>query len=60
MLDAARQQLLTGYALADVAVNTGFADQAHMTRHFSQTLGMPPARWLHVGAAQASAQTFKT
>ncbi|MEG0921414.1 MAG: helix-turn-helix domain-containing protein [Comamonas sp.] len=51
MLDAARQQLLTGYALADVAVNTGFADQAHMTHHFSQTLGMPPARWLRIGAA---------
>ena len=45
-LDAARRQMLAGLSLADVAASTGFADQAHMTRHFTQTFGISPARWL--------------
>ena len=45
-LDAARRQMLAGLALADVAASTGFADQAHMPRHFTQTFGISPARWL--------------
>ena len=45
-LDAARRQMLAGLALADVAASTGFADQAHMTRHFTQTFGISLARWL--------------
>lgn len=52
MLDAARQQLLAGGTLADVAADTGYADQAHMTRHFTQTLGIAPARWLRLGGGR--------
>lgn len=45
-LDAARHSMLAGTALAEVAAATGFADQAHMTRHFTQTFGLSPGRWL--------------
>jgi AraC-like DNA-binding protein len=31
-----------------VAAAVGFADQSHMTRHFTKTYGMPPARWLQI------------
>jgi len=62
-LDVARQRMLCGASLADAAASTGFADQAHMTRHFTQTFGMPPGRWLrmmrsHI-ATPSGAQTFK-
>lgn len=43
-LDAARQRMLSGASLADAAASTGFADQAHMTRHFTQTFGISPGR----------------
>lgn len=32
--------------LADVAVEFGYADQAHLTNDFRRYLGMPPASWL--------------
>jgi AraC-like DNA-binding protein len=44
-LDLARRLMLTGAPLADVAAHAGFADQSHMTRHFTRAYGMPPARW---------------
>jgi AraC-like DNA-binding protein len=47
-LDAARTLMLRGMALADVAACVGFADQSHMTRHFTKTFGIAPARWLRI------------
>ncbi|WP_354682446.1 AraC family transcriptional regulator [Cupriavidus necator] len=47
-LAAARGMMLRGMTLADVAAGAGFADQSHMTRHFTRTYGMPPARWLRI------------
>lgn len=47
-LDLARRLMITGVSLADVAAMAGFADQSHMTRQFTQTFGMPPARWRSV------------
>ncbi|WP_310312495.1 AraC family transcriptional regulator [Paraburkholderia terricola] len=47
-LDAARAMMLRGVTLTDVAAAVGFADQSHMTRHFTKTYGMPPARWLQI------------
>lgn len=47
-LAAARSMMLRGTNLTDVAANTGFADQSHMTRQFTRTYGMPPARWLRM------------
>jgi AraC-like DNA-binding protein len=44
-LDRVRGLVRTGAALAGAAVASGFADQAHMTRHFRKTYGMSPARW---------------
>jgi AraC-like DNA-binding protein len=50
-LDRARQLLSTGESLAQVASETGFADQAHFTRHFKKTFGMTPGRWLALKAS---------
>jgi AraC-like DNA-binding protein len=38
----ARQLLDSGVAPADVAARAGFADQAHLTRHFKRVVGVPP------------------
>ncbi|MEM9385546.1 MAG: AraC family transcriptional regulator [Pseudomonadota bacterium] len=44
-LDLARQRLLTGERLADIAHACGFADQSHFNRHFKKTYGQAPKRW---------------
>ena len=44
-LDRARSELRRGRALADVALGTGFADQAHFTRVFKAGVGLSPARY---------------
>jgi AraC-like DNA-binding protein len=49
-LDAVRHMLLAGTSLADAAAAAGFADQSHMTRHFSKAFGLTPGRWLHVAS----------
>lgn len=41
----ARQLLDDGLPAAEVAVTTGFADQAHLTRHFKRVVGVPPAAY---------------
>src|SRR4051794_37366960 len=47
-LDAVRRMLLAGVPLAEAAGAAGFADQSHMTRHFSKTFGLTPGRWLQI------------
>lgn len=44
-LDAARDRILEGQPLADVAAEVGFFDQAHLTRRFKAFLGTPPGRF---------------
>lgn len=44
-LDRARELMRAGTALAEAASASGFADQAHMTRHFKKAYGVSPARW---------------
>jgi AraC-like DNA-binding protein len=44
-LDRARDLIRAGTTLAEVAGASGFADQAHMTRHFKKAYGVSPARW---------------
>jgi AraC-like DNA-binding protein len=44
-VDAARQLLLDGLPPAQVAVATGFHDQAHLGRHFGRHVGTTPARF---------------
>lgn len=41
----ARLLLDRGQPPADVAAQTGFADQAHLTRHFKRVVGVPPAAY---------------
>jgi AraC-like DNA-binding protein len=42
-IDLARRLMLTGARAADAAVQAGFHDQAHLTRHFRRILGTTPA-----------------
>jgi AraC-like DNA-binding protein len=44
-LDAARDRILGGQPLADVAAEVGFYDQAHLTRRFRRFLGIAPGRF---------------
>jgi AraC-like DNA-binding protein len=41
----ARLFLDEGIPAADVAAQVGFADQAHLTRHFKRVVGVPPAAY---------------
>ena len=45
-IDAARHLLLDGVPLARAAVDAGFHDQAHMTRHFRRHVGVTPGRYV--------------
>ena len=47
-LDAARVALRGGVSIVDVALAHGFADQAHFTRMFTSTYGLPPRRYLRL------------
>lgn len=44
-IEAARRLLRAGVPAADTAYQTGFADQAHMTRWFGRAYGISPARF---------------
>lgn len=44
-LDLARDLLLRGAAIAEVAVQTGFTHQEHLTRMFGRRFGMTPGRF---------------
>jgi AraC-like DNA-binding protein len=44
-IDAARRRLLDGEPIAQVAVEVGFHDQAHLTRQFRHHVGVTPGRF---------------
>ncbi len=48
-LDAARHLLLAGRSAAETAAEVGFYDQAHLTRHFTRLLGVPPGTFARAG-----------
>ena len=50
----ARRMLDDGLPAAEVAVRTGFADQAHLTRHFKRVVGVPPAAYQRERLQRAS------
>lgn len=44
-LEIARRKLVEGASVADAAAESGFFDQAHLTRHFRRLLGVTPGRF---------------
>ncbi len=44
-LEAARERILDGVPLADVAAEVGFVDQAHLSRRFKALVGTTPGRF---------------
>jgi AraC-like DNA-binding protein len=44
-LDRARGLVVAGHGLAEAALASGFADQAHLTRAFRAAFGLSPGRW---------------
>jgi AraC-like DNA-binding protein len=44
-LEAARERILDGVPLAEVAADVGFVDQAHLNRRFKAFLGTTPGRF---------------
>ncbi|HEY1535802.1 MAG TPA: AraC family transcriptional regulator, partial [Polyangiaceae bacterium] len=44
-VQCARRLLERGHAVADAALETGFADSPHLSRVFSEWLGVSPAAW---------------
>jgi AraC-like DNA-binding protein len=54
----ARRLLDAGLRPAEVAAETGFADQPHLTRHFKRVVGVPPGAYQRERAA-SPARTYK-
>ncbi|HKY04283.1 MAG TPA: AraC family transcriptional regulator, partial [Blastocatellia bacterium] len=42
----AKELLREGCAIPQVAAQTGFADQSHLTRYFKRLVGVPPGRYM--------------
>lgn len=41
-VEKAKHLLARGHSIVDAALETGFTDQSHLTRHFKTKLGIPP------------------
>jgi AraC-like DNA-binding protein len=57
-VDRARRLLLAGWAASEVAVEVGFHDQAHLTRHFRRLLGTTPGAFARDGRPRRGVGTF--
>jgi AraC-like DNA-binding protein len=44
-LEKAKSLLGDGFSIVDTALDTGFADQSHLTRHFKAKFGIPPGQY---------------
>ena len=53
-LDFAREQLAQSRSLVEVAIEAGFADQAHFSRMFKATFGITPARYRALRVPESS------
>jgi len=49
---SAQYMLATDANLSDIALRCGFADQAHLCKHFRQAAGQTPAAWRRAQRAQ--------
>lgn len=47
-LDQVKLSLIKGSSLVSAAIDAGFYDQSHMTRHFKQAYGLSPSHWKKV------------
>ncbi|SHH51017.1 AraC family transcriptional regulator [Pollutimonas bauzanensis] len=45
-VERAKSLLLGGMSVTDAALETGFFDQSHFTRHFRRIVGVPPKRYV--------------
>lgn len=54
-LDFARELIHRGHPLVEVALEAGFADQAHFTRTFRSAFGLTPARYRTLRASERPA-----
>jgi AraC family transcriptional regulator len=54
---AARYMLTSDASLTDIASCCGFADQAHLCKHFRQAVGQTPAAWRRVHRLQDDEST---
>jgi AraC-like DNA-binding protein len=54
-LDGVRDGILAGRNLAEIALDAGFADQAHLTRMFKAAFGLSPARFRAAAVAASPA-----
>lgn len=57
-LERAREMMLEGLPIADIAAACGFSDQSHFTRQFRKAYGMPPRKWQTAIMAAASERTI--
>ena len=53
-LGHAKRLLSNGHPLAAAALESGFADQSHMSRHFKRTFGMTPGAWQQLTATDTA------
>jgi AraC family transcriptional regulator len=44
-MPTAKHMLQTDLSLSDIAIGCGFADQAHLCKHFRAFTGETPAAW---------------
>ena len=58
-VEVARRLLLAGVPAARVAVEAGFHDQAHLTRHFRRLLGVTPGAFAGRGRSPSSARSAR-
>ncbi|MBG6176128.1 AraC-like DNA-binding protein [Labrenzia sp. EL_208] len=49
-LETVKRLLVLGKTLVEAAVESGFSDQSHMTRHFKRAFGMTPGMWRQLTA----------
>jgi transcriptional regulator GlxA family with amidase domain len=54
-LDWVRGEVVAGRSLAEIALEAGFADQAHLSRMFKAAFGLSPAKFR--AAAKTTAST---
>ena len=57
-LAKAKKFIAEGIPLAIVAAEVGFADQSHLTRHFTKTYGLTPATYAGQKRRRSSVKTF--